>query len=138
MFEKIRQQAAEAAESKKMGINADVMYKGTIVSSPGTENVVLSLKNISLMKCKASGDINKTRCCVVLKNPARHYNNEFVDSNGDAVEVIKQRVFDELQLALSEAARKIQDLKRELERTTNERDAYKLSIDALRHNGVID
>lgn len=115
-------------------------FIGTVMSVPGTEHVVLSTTVADFMTCQQIGTSVKAkqRYCVVIKNNKPKYNGQYINSAGDATYIVPKEVFDTVTSILNNANKQIQELKRSLSNATIERDAARMTIDALRKNGVID
>ena len=113
---------------------------GTIMSVPGTEKIVIATNVADFMTCAAvgTGPKAKDRYCIVHKNTPLKYNGQFVDSNGNPVSIVTKSVFDTITSIVHSMKRQIEDLKRDLERAELDKESYKMMIDGLRKNGVID
>lgn len=112
-------------------------YQGSILSIPGTEKVILSTTVADFMVCQAHGTV-KERYCIVHKTHKVAYNGQFTDSNGYPVSIVKKSLFDEFVAMLNNMAKQMQRMQRELDTAVSQREAYKLTLDTLRKNGVID
>jgi len=110
---------------------------GTLVSNPGTEKVQLDASTFQLMTCTASGQ-EKPRFCIVEKNIFGRYGNHFINSQGFRTHIITKEVYTILIGVLNQASEQIRKLGRDLNFTEEQRDLYKMTIDALRRNGVIE
>jgi hypothetical protein len=110
---------------------------GTTVSTPGTEVVMLDSATFQLMECMAPGRPKK-RFTVVEKNTPARYGNQFINSRGERVHVITHDLYNILIAVLHQAGRQISQLTKDIEHTKEQRDLYKMTIDALKKNGVID
>lgn len=117
-----------------------VTASGTIMSVPGTEKIVIATNVADFMTCAAigTGPKAKERYCIVHKNQPIKYNGQFVDSNGNPVSIVTKGVFDVITSIVHSMKRQVEDLKRDLERAELDKEAYKMMIDGLRKNGVID
>ena len=135
MFNNIQQQIQERLNTPQ---TPNKPVASIVMSAPGTEKVYISTPSIELMKCDAAGDVHKERCCIVHKQMPVKYKGQFVNSAGHPTSIVTRVVFDDILHVLDNSARRIKELERENEALRNERDAYKMSIDALRKNGVID
>jgi hypothetical protein len=112
---------------------------GTVVSKPGTEKVMIDASTFQMMECESSSPkVEKRRYCMVEKNTAAVYGNQFINSAGFRTHVITHDMYILLLGILNGASRQIQSLTFELKNTKEQRDVYKLTIDALRKNGIID
>ena len=113
---------------------------GTIMSVPGSEKVVLSTNNTDFMTCKAigTGPKAKDRFCLVHKDQSLKYNGQWTDSNGNLVSVVPKLVFDTVTSLLFNLKKQMADLKRDLDVAERKAESYKMTLDALRKNGVID
>ena len=145
MFSDIYKEIDNAIKNRTVDVptapgSATPTMQGTVMSAPGTERIVVSTSIADFMTCSAvgSGPKAKDRCCVVHKNTSVRFNGQYVDSNGNPVSIIPRTVFDTFVSILSSSNKQIQDLKRELDKVTVEKEALKMTINALRKNGVID
>ena len=112
---------------------------GTLVSMPGSEQVVIDGGSFQLMHCVANAKgREKTRYCVVEKNATTQYGNQFYNSVGHRTHVITRQLFQLLSSVLGAANKKLRQLDSDLSKVKQERDLFKLTIDALKKNGVID
>lgn len=142
MFKDIQKEIERTINERKVQSTDPqaVNVSGTIISVPGTEKVVLSTTIADFMICKAvgTGAKAKDRYCVVHKDHKISYNGQFCDSNGQPITIITKIVFDTFIAILTSTNRKINDLKRDLDRAVIDKEAYKMTLDALKKNGVID
>jgi hypothetical protein len=139
MFNDIQKEIERTiSERKVQGPNPNL--NGTIVSVPGTEKVVLSTSIADFITCTAvgTGPKAKERYCIVHKDQQLKYNGQYCDSNGHPISIVPKLVFDTMITILSSTNKRIQDLKRDLDRANVDRESYKMTLDALRKNGVID
>ena len=116
---------------------APASFQGSILSIPGTEKVILSTTVADFMVCQVQGT-NKERYCIVHKTHKVAYNGQFTDSNGYPVSIVRKSLFDEMVAMVNNLSKQMQRLQREVDTAISQRDAYKLTLDALRKNGVID
>jgi BMFP domain-containing protein YqiC len=113
--------------------------QGTPVAKPGTERVTFDAQTFQMMECITSATgMKKQRYCVVEKNVRPKYGNQFVNSNGFRTHVITREAYILLTGVLASARAQIKKLSDALERVEEQRDLFKMTIDALRKNGVID
>lgn len=114
--------------------------QGTIISMPGTEKIVLSTNTTDFMTCKAIGlgPKAKERYCIVHKDQPLKYNGQYTDSNGNYVSIVPKIVFDSITAILFNLKKQMADMKRDLDSAERTAESYKMTLDALRKNGVID
>ena len=139
MFNNIQQEINKIISERKVQPTPDIT--GTIVSKPGTEKVVLATSIADFMTCSAVGVMgkkDKTRYCVVHKDQTLKYNGQYSDSNGYPVSIIPKSVFDTVVTIIVSTNKRLQDTNRELDRALIDKESYKMTLDALRKNGVID
>jgi hypothetical protein len=110
---------------------------GTVVSKPGTEQVILDASTFQFMECEAAGQ-NKRRYCIVEKGATAMYGNQYINSAGVRVHVITRELYTLLLGIISNASKQIRTLSNELAQAIEMRDVYKFTVDTLRKNGVID
>ncbi len=112
---------------------------GTVVSKPGTERVTLDASTFQFMECTASAaGHSKPRFCIVEKGIPAQYGNHFINSAGERVHVVTKEVYTLMLGVMNNVMRQIRQLSTDNKLVTEQRDLYKLTIDALRKNGVID
>lgn len=140
MFNDIQKEMERIINERKVTPAKDPNLTGTIVSVPGTEKVVLSTTIADFVTCTAvgTGPKAKERYCVVHKDQTIKYNGQYCDSNGHPISIIPKIVFDTFITILTSTNKRIQDLKRDLDRATVDKESYKMTLDALRKNGIID
>ena len=139
MFNDIQKEIQKKIDERKVqGTNPNLA--GTIVSVPGTEKIVLSTSIADFITCAAigTGPKAKERYCVVHKDQQLKYNGQYCDSNGHPISIVPKTVFDTIVTILASTNKQIQDLRRDLDRATVDKESYKMTLDALRKNGVID
>lgn len=136
MFD-ISQAIKDKLASKSVPTPTGATYQGAILSVPGTERVVLSTSVADFMVCQVPST-HKERYCIVHKTQRVAYNGQYTDSNGYPVDIIRKNLFDELVSMLNNMSKQMQRLQRDLDTAQSQRDSYKLTLDALRKNGVID
>jgi len=121
------------------GNPAPTKMVGTIVSKPGTEKVTLDASTFQFMECVSSATAhNKPRYCIVEKGVPAQYGNHFINSAGDRVHVVTKEVYTLMFGVVSNVSRQIRQLTTDNTTIKEQRDLYKLTIDALRKNGIID
>jgi hypothetical protein len=113
-------------------------FTGVIVSMPGTEKVILRTTEYDFMTCIAAGDAKKQRYCIVRRTQAARYEKEPVDSNGCPVSIVTRLVFDAMVNTVGNATKIIKEKDRQIEMLSTKCEAYKMTLDSLRKNGVID
>ena len=139
MFNDIHKEIEKViSERKVQGANPNLT--GTIISIPGTERVVMSTSVADFITCAAvgTGPKAKERYCIVHKDQQIKFNGQYCDSNGLPISIIPKTVFDTVVAIIASLNKKNQDLKRDLDRANVDRESYKMMIDTLRKNGVID
>ena len=129
-----------AVDANGMPAISQTAFVGTVVSRPGTEKVVLDTSTFQFMECSAAGykTYDKRRYCIVEKGQFAQYGNQYINSAGERVHILTREVYQLLLGVISSASRQIRQLSAELEHAKEMRDTYKLTIDSLRKNGVID
>ena len=116
-----------------------VGVKGRIVSKPGTESVTLDASVFQMMTCISNTPgREKTRYCIVEKEKHAKYGNNFVTAGGWLTHVITREVYTLMIGVLNNAGSQIIQLTSDVERAEEKADLYKLTVDALRKNGIID
>lgn len=116
-----------------------VGVQGTLVSKVGTENVQLDASVFQMMVCSANVQgRDKPRYTIVEKNSPAMYGNQFVDSNGNRTHVITRQVYNILLAVFQNTSTTINDLRIAKEHAEEKAELYKLTIDGLRKNGIID
>lgn len=139
MFNDIQKEIQKKIDERKVqGNNPNL--SGTIVSVPGTEKIVLSTSIADFITCAAigTGPKAKERYCIVHKDQQLKYNGQYCDSNGHPISIVPKMVFDTMVTILASTNKQLQDLRRDLDRATVDKESYKMTLDALRKNGVID
>lgn len=155
-FNDIKKQIEEAIESKQTptavagkispelddkgmpDINA-VKIKGTPVSKPGTERVLLDASSFQFMECaSAAVGYEKQRYCVVEKGVPAQYGNHYINSKGERTHVLTKDAFTLLLGIMNNIVRQLKKNSDDLAFAQEQRDLYKLTIDALKKNGIID
>ncbi len=112
---------------------------GTPVSKPGTEQIILEASTFQFMECQtAAKNMNKKRYCIVEKGVRAQYGNQYINSTGDLTHVVTRQVFQLMLGVIQGAARQIRQLATDVKTAEQQRDMYKMTIDALRKNGIID
>lgn len=140
MFGDIQKEIERTINERKVTPSDNTQLTGTIVSVPGTEKIVMSTTIADFITCKSVSIGNKTkdRYCVIHKDQKIKYNGQHCDSNGRPASVIPKSVFETFITILSSTNKTINELKRNLDRAVIDKESYKLTLDALRKNGVID
>lgn len=112
---------------------------GSVVSLPGSEKVVLDGSSFQFMECESLvKGRTKKRYCIVEKGVPAKYSGQFVNALGDRVHVLTHDAWLLLLGVVSSAGKQIKELTRDLKHATEQKDNYKLVVDALRKNGIID
>lgn len=139
MFNDIYKEIEKAVNERKV-VSPTNNLQGTIVSVPGTERTVLSTSIADFITCEAigTGPKAKMRYCIVHKDQQIKYQGQYSDVNGHPLSIVPKTVFDTVVNILSNVNKQMQDLKRDLSRAETDKEAYKMTLDALRKNGVID
>lgn len=139
MFNDIQKEIEKTISERKVQ-GPDPKLAGTIVSVPGTEKTILSTSIADFITCAAigTGPKAKERYCIVHKDQPLKYNGQYCNSSGYPTSIVPKVVFDTMVTILASTNKQIQDLKRDLDRANVDRESYKMTLDALRKNGVID
>lgn len=112
---------------------------GTIVSRPGSEKVVLDASTFQFMECITSAvGLNKVRYCVVEKGTRATYGNQFINSCGERTHILTREVYTLFLGVINNVSKQLHTLSTDKAHAEEQRDMYKLTIDALRKNGIID
>lgn len=128
-----------AVDDKGMPIPTQAAVKGTIVSRPGSEKITFDASSFQMMECVSAAEgYPKPRYCIVEKGVKPAYGNQFMDSKGDRVHVVTKEVYILTLSVMNSVRKQIQTLTNDVALAREQRDAYKMTIDALRKNGVID
>lgn len=139
MFNNIHKEIEKTINERKVTPVSNPQVSGVMISLPGTERIVMSTTVADFMTCEAQGaGKTKTRYCVVHKTQDLKFNGQYCDSNGKPLSIVTKDVFDVVVSILSSTNKKIQELKRDLDRAIIDKESYKMTLDALRKNGVID
>lgn len=136
MFNNIQKEIDEALQNRQS--ETPKQYKSTIMSVPGSEQIIASTNNLDFMICESAGDYHRKRYCIVHKNTAVRFNGQWTNSDGYPVSIVTKVVFEDIVALVNTAFKRVQSAEQKLAMVTSERDMYKLTIDALRSNGVID
>ena len=109
------------------------------IIKPGADNCVVTTSIFDMVIFMDDRfDKTKRRYSIVHKNRKTRYADQWTDSVGHPVTVVTEAVFNDVRDVLTSTARQIQDLKRDVENYKSQCEAYKLTIETLRKNGVID
>lgn len=139
MFGEIQKSIEEKQQATPRVQPAAVGAVGTVVSKPGTERVTLDASNFQFLECESSAvGYNKKRYCIVEKGICASYQNQFITSAGDRAHVVTREVYNLMLGVVNNVSRQIRQLTGELALAKEKTDLYKLTIDALRKNGIID
>ena len=125
-------------DEKGMPVLQPKVIIGTIVSKVGTEKIVLDASTFQFMECMSSASPKKPRYCVVEKGKPALYGNQFINSAGERTHVLTHELYTLMLGIVSSASKQIKQLTTEATQAKETRDLYKMTIDALRKNGVID
>lgn len=113
--------------------------KGTLVSKPGTEYVVLDATTFQLMECtSAAAGREKPRFCIVEKGKQARYGNQFINAAGERVHVITKEVFQLLHGVMNNVSRQIRELNNAKDIAEEKAALQQMTLDALKKNGIID
>lgn len=138
MFGNLQNEIDKLISERKV-VTPNTNYTGTIISKPGTEKVVLATTIADFMTCMAVGLVkDKARYCIVHKDQSVKYSGQYCDSNGTPISIISKAAFDACISIISSMSKQLQEYKRELDTTQIEKESLRMTIDALRKNGVID
>ena len=112
---------------------------GNVVSNPGTEKVSLDATSFQLMECDGRVKGNeKRRYCYVEKGIKAQYSGQFVNAAGDRVHIITRELYMLLHSLFNGILKQLREMDSRA-RTAEEKAAmYKVTLDALKKNGVID
>lgn len=140
MFNNIRKEIERTIAERQVPAPTNNTLNGTIASVPGTEKIVFSTSIADFITCSAvgTGPKAKERYCVVHKDQEIKYNGQYCDSNGHPLSIVSKNVFDTMIAILASTNKRINELKRDLDRAVTDKEAYKMTVDTLRKNGVID
>jgi hypothetical protein len=128
-----------AIDDKGMPAPTPTAVKGTPVARPGSEKITFDASNFQFMECVSAAEgYPKPRYCIVEKGVRPTYGNHFMDSKGDRVHVVTKEVYVLMLGVMNSVRKQIKDTSTDLTLAKEQRDAYKMTIDALRKNGVID
>ena len=124
----------------KQQTNNTPQLTGIMIAKPGTEKVALSTTVADFISFTAVGSTgkDKTRYGVAHKDKSILYTGQYVDSNGHPLSIVPKSVFDTMLAILTSTGKQINDLRRELDNTRLIAESQKMTLDALRKNGVID
>jgi len=112
---------------------------GTLVSKVGTEQVTLDASTFQFMECISNAPgREKPRYTIVEKGKPARYGNHFVTSDGNRAHVITREVYILLLTVLKNTSQQLKQLNVDIENAKEQRELYKLTVDALRKNGIID
>lgn len=112
---------------------------GVVLSKPGTERVVLDATSFAFMECETCvKGFDKRRYCIVEKGVSATFSNHFITASGDRAHIITKDLFNLMLAVFNGATRQVRSLTADNGVLRQERDMYKLTIDALRKNGIID
>lgn len=138
MFNNLQKEIDKIISERKVQQTPNIT--GIMVAKPGTEKVVLSTSVADFIVFTAVGSTgkDKVRYGVAHKDQTIKYTGQYTDSNGYPMSIVPKSVFDTCTAIINSLSKKNNDLKRELERTQLDKEAYKMTLDALRKNGVID
>ena len=113
--------------------------KGTVLSRPGTEVVTMDASSFQLLECLANvTGRDKPRYAIIEKGKVPQYGNHYATAGGVRAHIITREVYMLLLSVFKNTAQQLHTLSDKAERADEQRDLYKLTIDALRKNGVID
>lgn len=112
---------------------------GNVVSVPGTEKILFDATTFQLMECDARVKGNdKKRYCLVEKGVKASSGNQFVNSMGERAYVIPHDLCVFLIGILNNISKQLRDLDSLARMNAEKAELYKLTVDALRKNGIID
>lgn len=141
MFDDINKAIENKLQERKIQADADCavpVYKGVVMSKPGTEKVLLKTVDFDFMTCVSAGETNKIRYCIVRKNQPVRYDTEMVNSDGHPVSIVTKIVFDAMITLAQGAIKQLRDKQQQIEMLSVKCEAYEMTISGLRKNGVID
>ena len=112
---------------------------GTVVSAPGSERVTLQGSSFQLMECESAAKKGKKkRYCFIELDVKPVFGNQFMDSKGNRCHILTQDLYMVLLALLRSASKQIKELGDRSSKAEEQRDLYKLTIDALKKHGIID
>jgi len=141
MFDDINKAIENKLQERKMQADIDSavpVYKGVVMSKPGTEKVLLKTVDYDFMTCVSAGESNKIRYCIVRKNQPVRYDTEMVNSDGHPVSIVTKIVFDAVVNLVQGAIKQLRDKQQQIDMLSVKCEAYEMTISGLRKNGVID
>lgn len=137
--EKKQAQAQSQAPASAQPQSAATTVVGTIVSKPGTERVVLDASTFQFMECEtAATGFDKKRFCIVEKGTPARYPNQFVTSAGDRAHIVTREVYTLMLGVINNVSKQLRQLSGDLALAKEKTELYKMTIDALRKNGIIE
>lgn len=105
----------------------------------GSDSIIIDTAVISLIVCTDNHlGKDKRRYCIVHKRRTQQYAAQWCNAAGQPVSVVTTAVFNDVKEVLLSLQRQINDLKRDNEVLKTQVESYKIMIDTLRKNGVID
>ena len=105
----------------------------------GSETIVIDTTLISLMICTDEHlGKNKLRHCIVHKQRTAQFPSQWTNAADKPVSVVTTPVFEDVRDVMLNLQRQIKDLERDISMYKTQVESYKMTLDALRRNGVID
>jgi len=111
---------------------------GTVISKPGTEQIMLNASTFQLMVCEAVAKRGKQRYCVIEKGVNAKYGNQFINAAGERAHVVTKEVFNLFHGVLNTLAKQLLKTNDALELANERVSLQKMTLDALKKNGIID
>lgn len=112
---------------------------GTIISKPGTENILFNASSFQLMECMSEvRGKDKHRYCIVEKDKHAEYGNQHVNSVGNRTHIITREVFMLLLSVLKNASKQIERLTQQVKDKDDKIEMFTITFGALKKNGIID
>jgi len=134
----VREQITKDVDATKP-VSPNTPGIGTVVSYPGTEKVAFDATTFQLMECEGRvKDHDKRRYCFVEKGVKVGYGGQFTNAIGDKVYIITREMFMTLLGIFNNIMKQLRELDSKARMMEEKADLYKMTIDALKKNGVID
>ena len=105
----------------------------------GSEHIIIDTSLISLMICTDDHlGVNKLRHCIVHKQRKLEFPSQWSNAADQPVSVVTTPVFEDVKAVMLNLQRQIKDLERDVAMYKTQAESYKITLDALRRNGVLD
>ena len=134
----IRKKIADDAAAVKLP-SSSTAGVGIVISHPGTEKVMFDATTFQLMECDGRvKDKDKRRYCFVEKGVKAQYALQFTNAMGDRAHIITHELYVLLIGIFNNVMKQLRELDSKATLMEEKANMFKLTIDALRKNGVID